>query len=389
MVRYAGASGISPLRQPRLYGFARARGFAPVKGGACGTQTRGRLRPRRPRTTKGLSKGPSGWSSREPSGPLAVPERGPRLVNFCASPGVRIMNHVPTHPSADVFPPLVLDGWYLLHQFFRIDSRGLHEPDPIAGGARARATRLQELLAAWAPSEEAEAGAAPIAPDGWSAAYRVIGGEADLLLLHFRPTLEALGEAERAIGRNPGALDLIPAGDYLSVVELGLYAVTDALLTQARADGVEPGSPEWKERVDAQLSVERGKRYVQARLQPVQPAEMPYVCFYPMDKRRKVGQNWYTLPLAERARLMGEHGSTGRKYAGRVSQIISGSVGLDDWEWAVTLFAQDPLDFKALVTEMRYDEVTSVYGEFGTFRVGHRIPTDRVAEEIAGAPVEG
>jgi chlorite dismutase len=111
---------------------------------------------------------------------------------------------------------------------------------------------------------------------------------------------------------------------------------------------------------------------------------MPYLCFYPMDKRRNVGQNWYTLPLHERARLMAEHGGTGRRYAGRVSQIISGSVGFDDWEWAVTLFAKDPLDFKALVTEMRYDEVTSVYGEFGTFRVAHRIPTDAIAREIAG-----
>lgn len=294
------------------------------------------------------------------------------------------MTHPPATSPSDAFPPLVLDGWYVLHQFFRIDPRGLHDEDPTGGGITSRATRLQELLAGWAPPPEAEAGGAPPA-DGWSGAYRVIGGEADLLLLHLRPSLEALGEAERAVAQNPGAQDLIPAGDYLSVVELGLYAVTDALLEQARADGIEPGSSAWRERVDAQLAAERGKRYVQARLYPVQPAEMPYLCFYPMDKRRNVGQNWYTLPLPERARLMAEHGGTGRRYAGRVSQIISGSVGLDDWEWGVTLFARDPLDFKALVTEMRYDEVTSVYGEFGTFRVGHRIPTSALAREIAGS----
>jgi chlorite dismutase len=111
---------------------------------------------------------------------------------------------------------------------------------------------------------------------------------------------------------------------------------------------------------------------------------MPYVCFYPMNKRRKVGQNWYTLPLGERARLMQEHGTTGRAYAGKVSQIISGSVGFDDWEWAVTLFAGDPIRFKELVTEMRYDEVTSIYGEFGSFWVGHRIAAADLVREFTG-----
>jgi chlorite dismutase len=293
------------------------------------------------------------------------------------------MNPSNAASSPDTFPPLVLDGWYLLHQFFRIEPRGIHDDDGVAGGIKARAQALQAYMVEWAPSAEAEAGGAP-PPSGWSGAYRVIGGEADLLLFHLRPSLEALGEAERAISRNAGMLDLSPAGDYLSVVELGLYAVTDAMLEQARAEGVEPGSPAWTERVETQLAEEKKKRYVQARLQPVQPSEMPYLCFYPMDKRRNMGQNWYTLPLQERARLMAEHGGTGRRYAGRVSQIISGSVGFDDWEWAVTLFARDPLDFKALVTEMRYDEVTSVYGEFGTFRVAHRISTDAIAREIAG-----
>jgi chlorite dismutase len=103
-----------------------------------------------------------------------------------------------------------------------------------------------------------------------------------------------------------------------------------------------------------------------------------------MDKRRNVGQNWYSLPISDRASLMVEHGNTGRRYAGRISQIISGSVGMDDWEWGVTLFAVDPLDLKALVTEMRYDEVSALYAEFGSFWVGHRIPVELVVEELAG-----
>jgi chlorite dismutase len=97
---------------------------------------------------------------------------------------------------------------------------------------------------------------------------------------------------------------------------------------------------------------------------------MPYVCFYPMSKRRDDGQNWYALDLDERSRLMYGHGLTGRRYAGRVQQIITGAIGLDAWEWGVTLFARDPLDFKKLVTDMRFDEVSAKYAEFGEFYVG-------------------
>ncbi|TVP46465.1 MAG: heme-dependent peroxidase [Gemmatimonadales bacterium] len=293
-----------------------------------------------------------------------------------------------TANGTDTFPPLVLDGWFMLHQFFRILPRARGDEGAEAQ-LEAGAESLQAFLTTWGGSAEDGAirdGSAGDAerPEGWSALYRIVGGEADYLVLHFRSTLEALGEAEQAVVRSPLGLEFVPAGDYLSVVELGLYAVTDALLTQAREEGVEPGTPEWTERVEAQLAEERKKRYVQARLKPEQPDTMPYVCFYPMDKRRNVGQNWYTLPMRKRAELMSEHGKTGRQYAGRVSQVISGSVGFDDWEWAVTLFAADPLDFKALVTEMRYDEVTSIYGEFGTFRVGHRVAAAAVTGELVG-----
>ncbi len=283
-------------------------------------------------------------------------------------------------PARNTLPPLVLDGWFMLHQFFRVAPGARHEDDGVAGGFAARAAALEELLAPWAPPGDAAG-----APEGgWSACYRVVGGEADLLVLHLRPTLGALSEAERDLALCPASIDLVPAGDYLSVVELGLYHVTAELHRRAREEGVAPGSPGWNALAAEALEAEREKRYVQARLAPVQPDAMPWLCFYPMDKRRRVGQNWYTLPLEERAALMAEHGNTGRRYAGRVSQIISGSVGFDDWEWAVTLFAADPLEFKALVTEMRYDEVTSEYGEFGEFRVGLRLRPDRVAEELTG-----
>ena len=279
------------------------------------------------------------------------------------------------HP---ILAPYVLDGWYVLHQFFRVEpiAPRAAEDDGAAGGLQSRAEDLAKLLRSWED----------LGSEGWSGLYRIVGGGADILLLHFRSSLEALGQVEREIRRSPLAEELVPTADYVSVVELGLYSLTNALIKEAQERGVDTGSESWQAMVDAALAEEAAKKYVQGRLHPTQPDEMPYVCFYPMDKRRKVEQNWYSLPMAERAALMAEHGNTGRRYAGRISQIISGSVGLDDWEWGVTLFAVSPLDLKAIVTEMRYDEVSALYAEFGSFWVGHRIPGERIVEELSGLP---
>lgn len=265
--------------------------------------------------------------------------------------------------------PLTLEGWYILHQFFRLP------PGDGASGGAERASGLERLLGAWED----------LGPDGWTGLYRIVGGSTDYMLVHFRNSLEALGDVEDALARAPAASDLIPAGDYVSVVELGMYHLTANLARQAGERGVQVGSDEWQAMVDESLGAEREKRYVEDRLHPRQPEDMPYVCFYPMDKRRNEGQNWYVLPLEERAAMMRDHGTTGRRYAGRISQVISGSVGLDDWEWAVTLFGTSPLDFKSLVTDMRYDLVSAVYAEFGSFWVGYRVPTEKIAEELEGA----
>ena len=136
--------------------------------------------------------------------------------------------------------------------------------------------------------------------------------------------------------------------------------------------------------VEGELSEELTKPYVQQRLHPIQPDDLPYVCVYPMDKRRNENQNWYRVPLKERAAMMRDHGVTGRRYAGRISQVISGSMGLDDWEWAITLFGRSPNDFKELIAEMRFDQVSALYAEFGSFWVGYRVPTDRIREELSG-----
>jgi chlorite dismutase len=121
----------------------------------------------------------------------------------------------------------------------------------------------------------------------------------------------------------------------------------------------------------------------QRRLFPQLPPEGKRAwCFYPMSKRRNIGQNWYTLPYDERDQLMRGHGKTGRTFAGRVLQLITGSTGLDDWEWGVTLFAERPDDLKDVVYTMRFDEASAIYAEFGPFFTGVVAPVDELLTEL-------
>jgi peroxiredoxin len=250
--------------------------------------------------------------------------------------------------------PATLEGWYVLHQAWTTDWTALRALDPSARAAAAgEAQALFEEIAA--PEE------------GWSAPFRLVGGGADWLFVHFRPTLEALAEVELRIRRSGLAELLHPEWDYLSVTEAGLYHAT---AEAAREHGA--GTEEFRRALEEAAEAELRSPHVRTRLYPQVPEGMKYVSFYPMSKSRAPGANWYTLPVEERSRLMREHGMTGRRFAGRIFQVIAGSVGLDDWEWGVTLFARDPLDFKRIVTEMRYDEASAVYGEFGEFVAGIR-----------------
>ena len=132
--------------------------------------------------------------------------------------------------------------------------------------------------------------------------------------------------------------------------------------------------------------LERQRQAMAPRLWPEIPPSK-YLCFYPMDRKRGESVNWYTEPMADRQRMMHEHGMIGRRYAGEVRQIISGSIGFDDWEWGVDLFADDPLVFKKLIYEMRFDQVSAVYALFGTFFVGIRVT--ELGEAAALAAIYG
>jgi chlorite dismutase len=246
--------------------------------------------------------------------------------------------------------PATLEGWYALHQVFEVDWPALQALS--AEDRAAVADEAASLFAAWAEP----------ASGGWSAAAQVVGKGADLLFLHFRPTLEELAAVQRRVRQSRLGRFVRGVYDFVSVTEAGLYYAT------ARAAGEhEPGSPAFQAALAADAEAERASAHVQTRLFPTVPEGMRYISFYPMTKRRAGEDNWYSLPVGERSRLMREHGLTGRRYAGRVFQVICGSIGLDDWEWGVTLFARDPLEFKRIVAEMRYDEASARYGEFGRF----------------------
>ncbi len=291
------------------------------------------------------------------------------------------MTHGTAHPPAaarpahgeaapHVPPALTLEGWYAHHQLFSIDRAALRAMTPAARAeAAARAARaLHEL--------------AQPADGGWSAPALLIGSTADVMVLHFRPTLDGVGEAQRRV---LGALPqvLTPAGAYLSVTEAGMYALTSKLARDTAARGGVEGDAEYQRELATRLEAERASPHLQRRLYPPRPGDaMPYVCFYPMSKRRAPQQNWYALSGEERSRLMWEHGKSGRRFAGRVFQVITGSIGFDAWEWGVTLFAGDPLEFKRVVTEMRFDEVSAQYAEFGDFWVGRLLTPEAWAAAI-------
>jgi hydrogen peroxide-dependent heme synthase len=259
-------------------------------------------------------------------------------------------------PSVSATPPETLEGWYALHQIFSIDRQKFATLNEVRGRHEQRDV------------DSTQTSVAPGA--GWSANVELIGSRGDLMVIHFRATLDGIADAQRSFDRQTIATVLRPIYSFLSVTEAGLYHLTAELARAATERGGTVGDEIYTAELARRASMERGSAHVQRRLFPAIPEGMRYVSFYPMAKRRTAEQNWYALSLDERSRLMHTHGMTGRRYAGRVMQIITGAIGFDAWEWGVTLFAKDPLDFKKLVTDMRFDEVSANYADFGDFYVG-------------------
>lgn len=267
--------------------------------------------------------------------------------------------------------PLTLDGSSVLHQMFRVKWDEWLDTDE----------QTRQYMATEAEAWLRENGARP--PGEQSAAFAMLGHKGDVLLLHFRPDFPGLLAARRAFEGLRLSRYLEIKHSYLSVVELGLYESTRKLYEELGARGLAPGTPEWD--AAAAEIIDRQRKAMAVRLYPeIPPAR--YLCFYPMDKKRGETKNWYSLPFSSRQLMMHEHGMIGRKYGGVVKQVISGSIGFDDWEWGVDLFADSPLPFKQLIYEMRFDEASADYALFGPFYLGLRLSGEGLGRWLAGDP---
>jgi peroxiredoxin len=267
------------------------------------------------------------------------------------------------------FVPETLEGWSVLHLLYRLDWAGLRATGP---GDRHR--MAQEAAAALA-------GLTPTPEDGATAWVHMLGHKADLMVVAFRRTFDDLGRAQLALAQTELHGYLEPTTSYVSIVELGMYEMTAKIHRQIGETGLKPESDEYTAAFDAEMARQRNR--VMSRLF-VEVPKRRHVCFYPMNKKRGEAVNWYSEPFERRADMMLEHGKIGRHYAGQVTQIISGSIGLDDWEWGVDLFADDPLTFKKLIYEMRFDEASARFADFGPFYVGLQFQPDQLPALLDG-----
>jgi chlorite dismutase len=265
--------------------------------------------------------------------------------------------------------PEALEGWSVLHQLFRIRWPEWH--DVPAEERRRLAEEAAGVLASMRRGAE-----------GTSVPATLLGHKGDLMLIHLRRSFDELQAAELRVAGLGLAAFLEPTTSFVSMVELAMYEMTMQIHKRLGERGLKTGSDEFETAFDAELEEQRKR--VGARLY-IDPPARRHVCFYPMNKRRGEQRNWYVESMEDRARMMLDHGRIGRHYAGQVTQIISGSVGFDDWEWGVDLFADDPLVFKKLIYEMRFDEASAWYAEFGPFYVGLQFSPSELPTYLDGA----
>jgi chlorite dismutase len=265
--------------------------------------------------------------------------------------------------------PETLEGWSVLHQMFRIRWAEW----------RVRPQELRERLAT-----EAAAALTAMRGNGLGTTVTVtmLGHKGDLMLVHLRRSFEELQAAQVAVARLGLSTFLEPTTSFVSIVELGMYEMTAQVHRRLGERGLAAGSETFEAAFDAEMDEQRKR--VHNRLF-VEVPQRRHVCFYPMNKRRGEHRNWYAERVEDRARMMLEHGKIGRQYSGRVTQVISGAIGLDDWEWGVDLFADDPVVFKKLVYEMRFDDASAWYAEFGPFYVGLQFTPSELPRYLEGA----
>jgi peroxiredoxin len=260
-----------------------------------------------------------------------------------------------TAPSADVsLEPL--EGWHCTHYFYRIDRAVLAKLDDEAVSAGCR--QVLEILD---PANAESPARLQVSV--------VSGHKADfaLMLMDANPLkIEAVNQRLLASELGPC---LVPAYSFVSMTEVSEYVPTvEQYAERLKSEGADENSPAFQAKVRAYA--EREPLMRKQRLTPDFPA-WPSTCFYPMNKKREVGENWFMLPFAERNRMMAEHARSGLEFAGKVTQLITVGIGLDDWEWGVTLWARNPQFLKEIVYRMRFDEASARYAQFGPFYVSY------------------
>ncbi|WP_406695802.1 hydrogen peroxide-dependent heme synthase [Singulisphaera sp. Ch08] len=291
-----------------------------------------------------------------------------------AEPTSQPTSHPTQHghrPASSTQIPATLvpqEGWHFLHLFFKVDRAVL------AGlSADTRRDGIEVLKKVLDP-------AAPGAPNQLQC-FAVPGHKADFGIMLAGTDLKAVHAIQIAIQASPLGPALVVTDSFYSITEVSEY-VPDAeeygRILRDR-EGVDPESSGYKTKV-ASYAARLGPMN-QQRLYPDFP-DWPCLCFYPMSKMRQGDQNWYLLPFEERSELMSHHGRSGMKFAGRVSQLITASTGLDDWEWGVTLWAKNPSYLKEIVYTMRFDESSAKYALFGDFYFGYILPAAELLDTL-------
>jgi hydrogen peroxide-dependent heme synthase len=260
------------------------------------------------------------------------------------------------------------EGLHVLHLFYQIDYGSWHllsNQERIA--TKTSFTELVQKVRAL--------------PETQLLIFSVVSPKADLGFMLLSPDLHTVNAVEKEISLAFGPDALTPAFSFYSLTERSEYTTTEEEFSASLVEEkqLRKDSPEFAQAMEEFRK--RMTKYLQDRLYPNMP-DWPVLCFYPMTKRRNEHQNWYSLPFADRKKLMAGHAQVGRRYSGRVRQLITGATGLDDWEWGVTLFAHDIFDIKSIVYEMRFDEVSARFAEFGEFFVGLQLPLDVLFQRL-------
>jgi len=272
--------------------------------------------------------------------------------------------------ATSLSPILPIEGRHVLHLFYSMEQEPWSYLE--ATDRRKRRDGLAKIV------REIQA-----LPDTQLLPYSVVGPKADLGFMLVTPDLQVADRCSKLLGEGLGAGMLTPTFSYFSMTERSEYMTSEAEFSEElKAEGIDPSSPEFATKI-AEFH-DRMEKYMRRRVVPELPdaQEWPVFCFYPMSKRRLPQLNWYGLPFEDRKRLMAGHAKIGRTYSGRVLQLITGSTGLDDMEWGVTLFAKTTSEIKAIVYEMRFDVVSSHYAEFGEFFIGIRMDVNDLCNRL-------